>query len=362
MTIKIDMDKINKIIHGDTIEELKKMPDKSIDLIFADPPYWMQTEGELLRTDGSKFSGVNDAWDKFSSFEEYDNFTFQWLKECKRVLKDSGSIWVIGSFQNIFRLGYIMQNLGFWILNDVIWNKPNAVPNFGGTRFKNAHETLIWCSKSKNSKFTFNYKTMKFLNNDIQDKSVWDIGICIGNERLKDETGSKVHSTQKPEKLLYKVILSSSKPNDIILDPFMGSGTTGAVAKKLGRNFVGIEREEKYIKAANKRIEKVLFENNDLHNLKYEIKPPKISTKQLIDNGYLKINEELFDKKGKFIGYLTENGYVNDKIETLSIHKMAAKHKGVDNYNGWDFFWIKNKNNKLISIDELRYICNSNIE
>ena len=201
----------NTIIEGDTIENLKKIPDESVDLIFADPPYFMQTEGELHRTDGTKFQGVEDEWDKFSSYNEYDKFCFEWLKECKRVLKKDGAIWVIGSFQNIYRLGYIMQNLDYWILNDIIWSKPNAAPNFAGTRFQNSHETLIWCTKSKKSKYTFNYKTMKYLNNEKQDKSVWDIGICIGNERLKGEDGKKIHSTQKPEKLLYKVILSTSK-------------------------------------------------------------------------------------------------------------------------------------------------------
>ena len=257
----------NTIIEGDTIENLKKIPDESIDLIFADPPYFMQTEGELHRTDGTKFQGVEDEWDKFSSYNEYDKFCFEWLKECKRILKKDGSIWVIGSFQNIYRIGYIMQNLGYWILNDIIWSKPNAAPNFSGTRYQNSHETLIWCTKSKKSKYTFNYKTMKYLNNDKQDKSVWDIGICIGNERLKGEDGKKVHSTQKPEKLLYKVILSTSKPNDIVLDPFFGTGTTGAIAKLLGRNYIGIEREHEYNLVAQKRIDNVIPLNDDISNL-----------------------------------------------------------------------------------------------
>lgn len=346
---------LNKIIKGDCISSLKQLPDNSIDLIFADPPYFMQTEGELLRTDGTVFDGVNDKWDKFKDYQEYDEFCFQWLKECKRVLKNTGSIWVIGSFQNIYRIGYIMQNLGYWILNDIIWSKPNAVPNFGGTRFQNSHETLLWCSKSKESKFTFNYKTMKHLNNDKQDKSVWDISICIGNERIKDSNGKKAHNTQKPEKLLYKIILSSSKPGDIVLDPFFGTGTTGAVAKRIGRNYIGIEREEKYISVAEERIKKVISEPTDLDKLVLEVKPPKVPMKTLVQNGYLIENEELFSKKGDSICTVMSNGYVFDGIEELSIHKMSAKFLNKSNNNGWDYFYIK-RDNQMISIDSLRYM------
>jgi len=349
-----DMQKyLNTIIAGDCLQNLSLIPDRSVDLIFADPPYWMQTEGELLRTNGTKFDGVQDSWDKFNTYKEYDEFSEKWLKECRRILKPNGSIWVIGAFQNIYRIGYIMQNLGFWILNDVVWSKPNAVPNFGGTRFQNAHETLLWCCPSQKSKYTFNYKTMKHLNSDKQDKSVWDIGICIGNERIKDENGKKIHSTQKPERLLYKIILSSTKPKDIVLDPFFGSGTTGAVAKRLGRNYIGFEREQKYIDVAKKRIENVVIENNDLHNLVLEIKPPKVSLKELITVGYLKIGEKFYNKKGDFVGILTENGYVDDGFDILSIHKMSAKHLNLANNNGWDYFFYKT--HKLESINNLRY-------
>ena len=343
----------NTIIEGDTIENLKKIPDESIDLIFADPPYFMQTEGELYRIDGSKFQGVKDKWDKFSNYNEYDNFCFEWLKECKRILKKNGSIWVIGSFQNIFRLGYIMQNLDYWILNDIIWSKPNAAPNFSGTRYQNSHETLIWCTKSKKSKYTFNYKTMKYLNNDKQDKSIWDIGICIGKERLKDENGKKLHSTQKPEKLLYKIILSTSKPNDIVLDPFFGTGTTGAVAKLLGRNYIGIERETSYNVAAQKRIDKVVPLNDDISNLKLEVKPPKVPMKKLLEVGMLRENEILYNKDGKEICKVSIDGNVYDDEEILSIHKMSAKYLNKTNNNGWDYFYVKKES--LISIDELRY-------
>lgn len=344
----------NTIIEGDTIENLKKIPDGSIDLIFADPPYFMQTEGELLRTDGTKFQGVEDEWDKFNDYNEYDKFCFEWLKECKRVLKKDGAIWVIGSFQNIYRLGYIMQNLGFWILNDVIWSKPNAAPNFSGTRYQNSHETLLWCTKSKKSKYTFNYKTMKHLNNDKQDKSVWDIGICIGNERLKNEDGKKIHSTQKPEKLLYKVILSTTKPNDIVLDPFFGTGTTGAIAKLLGRNWIGIEREPSYNKAALERIDKIETLDDDITNLKLEVKPPKVPMKKLIEKGMIKENQILYDKNGKEICKVQADGNVYDENDILSIHKMSAKYLNLKNNNGWDYFYIMD--DCLKSINDLRYM------
>lgn len=344
----------NKVLSGDCIEQLRMIPDDSIDLIFSDPPYFMQTDGVLLRTDGSKFQGVEDEWDKFSGYNEYDEFCFNWLKECKRILKPNGSIWVIGSFQNIYRLGYIMQNLGYWILNDIIWSKPNAAPNFAGTRFQNSHETLLWCTKSEKSKYTFNYKTMKHLNNDKQDKSVWEIGICIGNERIKGEDGKKLHSTQKPEKLLYKVILSSSKPGDIVLDPFFGTGTTGAVAKLLNRNWIGIEREENYIKASEERIKKIKPLDDDITMLKLEVKPPKVSLVKLLEVGMLKDNEILYNKKGEKICNLLKNGKVTDGEEELSIHKMSAKYLNKTNNNGWDYFYYK-KDKKLMPIDDLRY-------
>ena len=349
-----DINKIkNTIICGDTIKELKKITDESVDLIFADPPYFMQTEGELHRTDGSRFNGVDDEWDKFTNYKEYDKFCFKWLKECMRVLKKDGSIWVIGSFQNIYRLGYIMQNLGYWILNDIVWSKPNAAPNFSGTRFQNSHETLIWCSKSKKSKYTFNYKTMKYLNGGKQDKSVWDIGICIGTERLKDKDGKKLHSTQKPEKLLYKIILAASKPGDIVLDPFFGTGTTGAIAKLLGRNWIGIDRDIEYNNAAQNRIDKIVPCNNDISQLTLEVKPPKVPMKKLLEKGYLYEGQELFNKNGEMICRLCADGNVTDGVEKLSIHKMSAKYLGLTNNNGWGYFYIKNDEFK--TLDSLRY-------
>lgn len=354
---------LDDIIKGDSIEILKQFPDRSIDCIFADPPYFMQSttrngkEKKLMRADGTgEFKGCDDAWDKYEDYATYDQFCNAWLKECKRVLKDNGTIWVIGSFQNIYRLGYIMQNMGYWILNDVVWSKLNPTPNMAGTRFCNAHETMLWCSKGEGHKFTFNYKTMKHLNGDKQDRSVWNLGICQGNERLKDANGAKVHTTQKPETLLTKVILSSTKPGDIILDPFFGTGTTGAVAKRYGRHFIGIDRDDddKYIPAAKKRIDAIVDESDDISNLILETKPPKFSTKQLIGMGLLTENEKFFDKDDKEICKLLRTGNVEKDKEVLSIHKMAAKVLNKNNYNGWDYFYVK-RDGELVSIDSLRY-------
>ncbi len=347
------IDKItNTIILGDCIQKLKEFPDQSVDLIFADPPYFMQTEGELLRFEGTVFNGVDDEWDKFDDYIQYDNFMYSVLKECRRVLKDDGTIWVIGAFQNIYRIGYILQNLGFWILNDVVWNKKNPVPNFKGTRFTNANEIMLWCSKSKDTKFTFNYHTMKKLNGGKQMRSVWDISLCNGSERLKDDCGNKLHNTQKPEELLYRVILSSSKVGDLVLDPFMGSGTTAAVAKRLGRNYVGIEREKKYVDISVERLRKVEFENTDLHNLKEEIRPIRVPMEELIRKEYLVVGEYLFDKIGnKF--RLRENGYLQYENKTYSIHQLSRKILGRETFNGWDYWYVMRKN-VLVSIDELR--------
>ncbi len=346
---------INKIIEGNCIDEIKKMPAESVDLVFADPPYFMQTDGILRRTNGTKFAGVEDEWDKFDDYAEYDDFTTKWLIECKRVMKKNASIWIIGSFQNIYRLGYIMQNMGFWILNDVIWSKPNAVPNFGGTRFQNSHETLLWCTKSRNAKYTFNYKTMKYLNNGKQEKSVWNIGICTGTERLKDEKGQKVHSTQKPEELLYKVIISSSKPGDLVLDPFFGTGTTGVMAKATGRNYVGFEREKIYIKYAQKRLDSTQPVLDDVTNLKLEVKPPKVPMIKLMEYGYIRPGQKLYSKDGSEEVTITATGYVNDGVEDLSIHKMSAKMLGLVNNNGWSYFWVKNDDGEFVTLDSLRY-------
>lgn len=348
---------INQIIEGDTVETLKLLPSNSVDVIFADPPYFMQsTDNVLYRADGSgAYKGCDDEWDKYKDFFEYDEFSIAWLKECQRILKNGGTLWVIGSFQNIYRLGYHIQNLGFWILNDIIWNKTNPTPNMGGTRFCNAHETLLWCTKYKNSGYTFNYKTMKSLNGGKQDRSVWTLSICQGVERLKDDHGNKLHNTQKPLALLEKIILSSTRPKDIVLDPFFGTGTTGAAAKKYDRNYIGIEREKKYIAGAEKRLQQQQVECSIFSNLSLETKPPKVTLRQLIDKKYLYVNQDFFDKSGNAVCKLNADGTVYDNSETLSIHKMSAKILGTTNNNGWNFFYVRYKD-KFICIDKLRYM------
>jgi len=348
--------KLNTIIQGDCIEELKKIPDNTIDLIFADPPYNMQLKKTLYRPNNTKVDGVNDEWDKFSSFSEYDEFCTNWLKECKRVLKDTGTIWIIGSYHNIFRVGNIMLNLGFWILNDVTWYKTNPMPNFLGKRFTNATETLLWCSKEqKCKKYTFNHKLMKKYNNDKQMTSVWQIGLCIGEERLKGDDGKKAHSTQKPEELLKRVILSSSKQNDIVLDPFFGTGTTGAVAKKLKRNFIGIEKESNYIKLAKKRIDgiKTFFEEADWEESIKE-KQIRVPFGTLIKEKLIKIGENLHSKKTyNATAFVLSDGKLQYNDSIGSIHRIGAMIQQTPSCNGWKF-WYVIRNDKSILIDELR--------
>ncbi len=346
-------DNLNKIILGDCIEKLKNFPDKSIDLIFADPPYNLQLQKDLFRQNGKKFLGVDDEWDKFKDFEEYDNFCLEWLKECKRVLKDNGTIWVIGSFQNIFRVGKIIQDLKFWILNDILWVKSNPVPNFKGTRFNNSHETLIWASKNKNSKYTFNYKTMKAYNCDKQMRSDWHIPLVNGNLRIKDENGNKAHSTQKPNALLYRIILATTKKGDLILDPFMGSGTTGAIAKILQRNFIGIEKEKKYVEIATKRIQKIIPKEDEFIKNYLEYKPPKVPFGNLIETGKIKIGERIYSKNEKFYGDVMADSTIKNGIGVGSIHSLSAKMLNKETNNGWTFWYVK-RDNSLISIDNLR--------
>tara|TARA_Y100000310_G_scaffold237803_1_gene241088 strand:- start:977 stop:2068 length:1092 start_codon:yes stop_codon:yes gene_type:complete len=344
---------LNKIIKGDSIEVLKKLPDNSVDLIFADPPYNLQLNGDLWRPNQTKVDAVNDEWDKFTSFEKYDKFCEAWIKECKRILKKDGSIWIIGSYHNIFRVGKIMQDVGLWVLNDILWIKTNPMPNFKGTRFNNAHETLIWASKEQNSKFTFHYKTMKAFNDDLQMRSDWYIPICNGGERLKDEKGNKAHSTQKPEALLYRIIISTSNPGDVVLDPFMGSGTTGAIAKKLGRNFIGIEREDKYIEVANKRIAEATPYKNQTLKYPFEAKKPKVPFGNLIEMNFIKAGEKLISKNRKFEAEVLANATIQSKDISGSIHSVSAKLLNKASNNGWTF-WFVERDNNLKSIDDLR--------
>ncbi len=345
----------NKVIKGDSLLILKNIPSESIDMIFADPPYFMQTEGKLERFNGSEFKGVNDEWDKFDSYKDYDTFTKKWLLECKRILKRDGTIWTIGTYHNLFRLGYIMQDLNFWIINDIVWQKSNPTPNFKGTKFVNSQETLIWGSKSKKSKYTFNYKTMKYLNENKQMKSIWKFPISSGNERIKDNNGKKLHNTQKPIKLLEYVILSSTKKGDIILDPFFGTGTTGAVAKSLNRDFIGIEKNEEYINASISRIDKVKKNTNftkEIIENNLDRKERLVHIKKLIEDKYI-IEKFLYNKKNKIKVKLNEDGTTTFNDKKLSIHKMAGFVQDIDNYNGWSFWYVKREGN-LVSIDEIR--------
>lgn len=345
---------LNTIIHGDSIEVMKSIPDNSIDLIFADPPYNLQLRNELYRPNQTKVDAVTDEWDKFKSFEEYDKFTFQWLKQCRRILKDTGSIWVIGSYHNIFRVGKIMQDLGLWILNDVIWIKTNPMPNFKGTRFNNAHETLIWASKNEKSKYTFNYKSMKAFNDDLQMRSDWHIPICSGNERIKTDD-VKLHSTQKPEALLYRIILSTSKENDTILDPFAGSGTTLAMAKLLERKYIGIEKEEKYIEPIKNRLNKVKGYQSKLLDYLLDVKPPKVPFGSLIENKLITPGELLYSHNLKYSAVVMANATLKYNDVYGSIHKVSAYILNKPANNGWDYWYVK-RNDKLISINELRNI------
>ena len=344
---------LNKITNGNSLEILKKIPDKTFDLVFADPPYNLQIGKKLKRPDDSKVNGVNDKWDQFKNFNDYDNFCKLWLTESKRVLKDNGSIWVIGTYHNIFRLGYHIQNMGFWILNDVIWRKNNPMPNFRGTRFTNAHETLIWASKNKKSKYTFNYQSLKCLNDDLQMRSDWTLPICSGNERIK-KNGKKVHSTQKPESLLHRILLASTNKGDFVFDPFLGTGTTAVVAKKLGRNYFGIEREKKYFKTAKQRLEKTIkMEDHYLDTIKNNKSKPRIPFGSLVELGIVKPGMSVFDYKKKVNAKIMADGSIKYQNSEGSIHKVAAKIIGAESCNGWTY-WHYNNNGSMLPIDDLR--------
>ena len=343
----------NKIVNGESLKILKRIPDKTFDLVFADPPYNMQIGKKLKRPDDSKVNGVNDKWDQFSNFKHYDNFSKEWLKQCKRILKDNGSIWVIGTYHNIFRLGYHIQNLNYWILNDVIWRKNNPMPNFKGTRFTNAHETLIWASKSKKSKYTFNYQSLKCLNDDLQMRSDWTLPICNGKERLK-KNGKKIHSTQKPEALLHRIILATTNKGDLICDPFLGTGTSAVVAKKLGRKYFGIEKDKKYFSAANIRINSAkIIKDNYLDTIENTKSKPRIPFGSLVEMGIIKPGSILFDQKKKFNAKIMADGSLKHKGNEGSIHRVAAKIMRTESYNGWTY-WYCNINGNSVCIDNLR--------
>jgi site-specific DNA-methyltransferase (adenine-specific)/modification methylase len=344
---------LNKITNGNSLEIIKKIPDKTFDLVFADPPYNLQIGKKLKRPDNSKVNGVNDKWDQFKNFNDYDNFCKLWLTESRRILKDNGSIWVIGTYHNIFRLGYHIQNIGFWMLNDVIWKKNNPMPNFRGTRFTNAHETLIWASKNKKSKYTFNYQSLKCLNDDLQMRSDWTLPICSGNERIK-KNGKKVHSTQKPESLLHRILLASTNKDDFVFDPFLGTGTTAVVAKKLGRNYFGIESEKKYFETAKKRLERTIkMEDHYLDTIKNNKSKPRIPFGSLVELGIVKPGMSVFDYKKKVNAKIMADGSIKYQNSEGSIHKVAAKIIGAESCNGWTY-WHYNNNGSILPIDDLR--------
>jgi modification methylase len=350
------------IIQGDCLAELKKLPDRSVDLVFADPPYNLQLGGELLRPDNSRVDAVDDDWDRFDSFEAYDAFTKAWLAECRRVLKDDGALWVIGSYHNIFRVGATLQDLGFWILNDIVWRKSNPMPNFKGMRFTNAHETLIWAAKSRGGRrYTFNYDAMKMANDELQMRSDWTLALCTGEERLKDERGAKAHPTQKPEALLHRVILASSRPGDVILDPFFGTGTTGAAAKRLGRRFIGIEREAAYVELARDRVAKVApAAREEVLVTGSKKAEPRIPFGQLVEAGLLRAGDVLYDPKGRHAARVRADGSLAVGDFTGSIHKVGALVQSAPACNGWTYWHFKSDKG-LAPIDVLRAKVRSQI-
>ncbi|MGB9154587.1 MAG: DNA methyltransferase [Alphaproteobacteria bacterium] len=354
---------LDRILIGDSIRVMNELPAGSVDAVFADPPYNLQLGGDLLRPDHSHVDAVDDAWDKFADFAAYDAFTTEWLKAAKRVLKPDGCLWVIGSYHNIFRVGTILQNLGFWILNDVVWCKSNPMPNFRGKRFTNAHETLIWASTSKDARPCFNYEAMKNMNDDKQMRSDWHLPICSGKERLRTDDGEKVHPTQKPLPLLYRVIMSSTKPGDVILDPFFGSGTTGAAAKLLGRHYIGIEREKTYAKHAERRIA-MTGAAPDIEALTTLSKreEPRIPFGIILERGLLRPGQFLFDERHRHRARVKADatlqadtkGDSGDRI-IGSIHKVGALVQGLPACNGWTF-WCFDTDGRghLAPIDLLR--------
>jgi modification methylase len=344
-----------RVVVGDCVAEMAKMPAHSVDLVFADPPYNLQLQGDLKRPDDSKVDAVDDDWDRFASFSAYDDFTRAWLLACRRVLKPSGTIWVIGSYHNIFRVGTIMQDLGFWILNDVVWLKSNPMPNFRGRRFTNAHETMIWASRDQDARgYTFNYEALKAGNEDVQMRSDWMLPLCTGNERLKGADGKKLHPTQKPEALLARVILSSSRPDDLVLDPFNGTGTTGAVAKHLGRRYIGFERDSTYAKAAQKRIDAVQpLEAPTLVPFMTARDAPRVPFAALLERGLISPGAKLIDAKKKHKALVRADGAVSFGDAVGSIHRMGALAQGLEACNGWTFWHVETARG-LILIDDLR--------
>lgn len=345
----------DRIIAGDCVEAMRSLPDGCVDLVFADPPYNMQLGGGLTRPDQSVVDGVDDAWDKFEDFAAYDRFTRAWLTEARRILKPDGALWVIGAYHNVFRVGAALQDLGFWILNDVVWRKTNPMPNFKGTRFTNAHETLIWAARSKDARYVFNYDAMKMANDDLQMRSDWTFPLCTGQERLRDEHGRKVHATQKPEALLHRVILSTTRPGDLVLDPFFGTGTTGAAAKRLGRHYIGIEREESYIAAATKRLAEVgPVSAGDMAVTRSKREEPRVPFGQVIEAGFLRPGDVLVSPDGRRRAKVRADGSLAYGDATGSIHRIGALAMGAAACNGWTYWHLERSDAAPVPIDVFR--------
>ena len=353
---------LNQILDGDCIEVMNSLPAGLVDLIFADPPYNLQLKGDLHRPDNSLVDAVDDHWDQFSSFEAYDRFTRAWLAAAKRLLKPNGAIWVIGSYHNIFRVGAALQDQGFWLLNDVVWRKSNPMPNFRGKRLTNAHETLIWAGRDETSKYTFNYEALKALNDGVQMRSDWVLPICTGHERLKDAAGNKAHPTQKPESLLHRVMIATTNPGDVVLDPFFGTGTTGAVAKMLGRDFIGIEREESYRQVAAERLARVRkFDAQALEITGSKRNEPRVPFGQVVERGMLRPGEALFSIGNRFKVTVRADGTLIGNDVKGSIHQVGAHLEGAPSCNGWTYWHFK-RDGKMVPIDILRQQIRAEME
>jgi modification methylase len=344
---------LGRIIEDDCIRAMAMLPDACVDMVFADPPYNLQLGGELFRPEGGRVDACDDDWDKFDTFETYDKFTRAWLAEARRILKPNGTLWVIGSYHNIFRVGAALQDAGYWILNDIIWRKSNPMPNFRGTRFTNAHETLIWASKSEDSRYTFNYRAMKALNDELQMRSDWVLPICSGGERVKTE-GIKAHPTQKPESLLYRVLLACTNKGDVVLDPFFGTGTTGAVARRLGREWIGIEREPKYVKVAKARIASTLeLDESAMKTMATKRSQPKVPFGALVETGMIEPGAILTDSKRRWQARVGADASVEMAGKQGSIHQIGAAAQGAPSCNGWTFWYVE-QGGALVCIDDLR--------
>jgi modification methylase len=341
---------------------MRWLPSGSVDMVFADPPYNLQLAGELHRPNNSRVDGVEAAWDKFDDLAAYDAFTRSWLAAARRTLKDDGTLWVIGTYHNIFRVGAALQDLGFWILNDVVWRKTNPMPNFRGRRFTNAHETLIWCAKNASARYTFNYEAMKALNDELQMRSDWLIPLCTGPERLKDGDGKKAHPTQKPEALLHRCITAATKPGALILDPFFGTGTTGAVARRLGRNYLGIEKDPAYAERARARIAAVTAsEDPDVVEIKARREEPRIPFGWLVEQGLLRPGDILFDPSRRWTAKVRADGTVISAEHRGSIHQVGAAVQGAPACNGWTF-WMVERKGRPVPIDLLRQELRATLE